>query len=203
MRLKRLLFLVPSALALAVPAALADGGEVAPFVGLRTGGELFNDATGRKVSVDGAPSFGVTVDLPLFKRGQLEILWSRQVAGVDTLDAADNPLSFDLVVDYIHVGSTHEWGPEDLRRFVFVTLGATYFDGRGAEFDSSLGFSGSLGGGAKFFVSDRVGIRLEARGYGTLTSGSAGAVCGPGCVVGFSGSGWWQLEINAGVIVRF
>ena len=51
---------------------------------------------------------------------------------------------------------------------------------------------------------DHLGIRLQARMYGTFVHGSTAAICGGGgCAFGFSGDGFWQLDASAGLIFAF
>jgi hypothetical protein len=60
-----------------------------------------------------------------------------------------------------------------------------------------------LGGGLLYHVSDRVGIRLEARGWYTFTESGAAVFCSGGCVVAFSGSGFGQVELTTGLQLSF
>jgi len=49
-----------------------------------------------------------------------------------------------------------------------------------------------------------VGFRFEARGYYTPVSISGAAICGGyGCVVGYTGTGTFQGDVTAGVIIGF
>ena len=61
----------------------------------------------------------------------------------------------------------------------------------------------SLGVGLLYHVSDRVGLRLEARGWFTFTESSGAVFCAGGCVVAFSGSGFGQGELTAGLRFAF
>ena len=69
--------------------------------------------------------------------------------------------------------------------FHFDGLGLTYFDPkeRGLSSDSRFSFSGAAG--VRFRFGDHVGIRLEARGFGTFVSSSGAIWCGGGS--GFRG----------------
>ena len=53
------------------------------------------------------------------------------------------------------------------------------------------------------FFAARLALRLEGRGYYTLTSGSTGVFCSGGCVFALSGTGLLQLEISAGLAIAF
>jgi hypothetical protein len=39
-------------------------------------------------------------------------------------------------------------------------------------------------------------------GYGTINDAALSVACGPGCVVQFSGGGWFQLAARAGLAIR-
>ena len=66
-----------------------------------------------------------------------------------------------------------------------------------------VGFSASAAVGLLYHASDRVGIRLEARGWFTITEAGGAVFCSGGCVVAFSGSGFGQGELTAGLQVSF
>jgi len=82
-------------------------------------------------------------------------------------------------------------------------FGATRFV-PGAGFDAATKFGAGAGLGVKTFFGKNVGLRLEARGYWTLVSGEGGVACVNGiCLFAFSGSGLWQGDVNAGLILAF
>ncbi len=54
-----------------------------------------------------------------------------------------------------------------------------------------------------YHVSNRVGIRLDARGWFTFTEGGAAVFCSGGCVIAFGGSGFGQIDVTAGLQLAF
>ena len=68
---------------------------------------------------------------------------------------------------------------------------------------SEILFSLSVSAGLLYNVSDRVGIRLEARGYYTLTEADAAIYCAGACVIAFSTGGFGQGELTAGLQLKF
>ncbi len=54
--------------------------EVAPFGGYRFGNDFFDLVTGQPVDLDGAPAFGLALNVPLPDGSQFEGLFSRQQA---------------------------------------------------------------------------------------------------------------------------
>lgn len=200
-------FLLLAAL-LAAPARGGEALEITPFVGYRFGGGL--DAyTGESYNLDSASSYGLGMDLPLGDgTSMLELFWSRQETEVRTGGIFEESDRFDLTLDSYQVGVVYELDEERVRPFLVASLGATRFEiDRGSVSDSTV-FALTVGGGAKLFLGDHVGIRLEGRVYAPFVGGSTGVACSGGggggsCFLSFSGNVLWQLELGAGVIVAF
>lgn len=60
-----------------------------------------------------------------------------------------------------------------------------------------------LGIGLLYHVSDRIGIRLEARGWYTFVETGGGVFCSGGCVIAFFGKRFGQGELTAGLHLSF
>ena len=185
-----------------------DKKEVTPFIGYRFGGNFENFTTGQNYDVDSSESYGLTFDFPVDDEVKLELLYSRQDTEIETsgyLGAERVPID----LEYYHVGAVYQPGLDDrLQPFVGGTLGATYMNPRGENLGSETRFSLSIGGGAKLFFSDHVGLRLEGRFYATFVNGGGSVFCsggsgGGGCSFGFSGNALWQAEGNLGLIIGF
>ena len=92
--------------------------------------------------------------------------------------------------------------------FLAATLGVSQVDITTPGYDSDSFFSFSLGLGFQVAPTNRLGLRLEARGYGTLLDSSSDLFCqfGPSnnvCVVRIDGTIMWQVEALAGIVFRF
>ena len=113
--------------------------------------------------------------------------------------------AFGLDVHYLHLSGMVPFHTSITKLDTLLTAGAgvTYMqpgiDGAGSE----VGFSVSFGGGLIYHLSDRVGIRLDARGWFTFTEGGAAVFCSGGCVVAFGGSGFGQVDVTAGLQLAF
>ena len=71
-------------------------------------------------------------------------------------------------------------------------------------FEGTITCESKVGGGAKFVLSPRIGLRLEGRGYLTFTNMTLSGICGGvGCSVSFSGGGILQFEMLSGVTFSF
>ena len=180
-----------------------DRVEVTAFGGYRFGGEFYEIVSGRPVDTDGAPSFGVVLNIPFTRETQIEALITHQqarftVPGAEGLEGA----RFRVTVDHYQLGGLTELAPGRARPFLTGSLGLTRYEASG---DHELRFSASAGGGVKLFPTPRLGVRLDGRVFATLVDADADVLaCSPGVCVG-SISAWlvWQAEFTSGVVVRF
>jgi hypothetical protein len=187
-----------------VPTALAAGEiELAPFAGLQFGGHLYNPSLGTSFSIDEDAVFGATLDVALDDNWRVELLFSRQDTELRSKDAGAP--RFPQVVERYMVGIQEEHGPHGPFRFFGVALlGATRLAPGLSGADSELRFAVGLSLGAKVPASSRVGFRFEARGFYTVVESGGAVYCTNGaCLFRFSGSGIWQGDVTAGVVLRF
>jgi hypothetical protein len=192
-------------LLLALPSfASAGGGELTASVGARFGGDVDPGSTGNS-TLDPALVYGLTYDIRLASEKWIALLWSRQKAEVDLPGFVPGNDSFDLTVDYLQVGGVYR--PERRRKsnpFVMFSLGVTRVDPDLAGFDSDIVPGGMIGGGTKITFGERLGLRLDARGYFTLIQAELDGICGGvGCKVRFSANGAFQFEGLVGVTYAF
>jgi hypothetical protein len=185
----------------AVPAR-AQGIEFTPMGGYRFGGDLFEDAAGRPLDIDGAPALGAVLDIPLWEGLQFEGLFSHQQADVlvpvGYLDALQR---WRLTVDHWQGGALQEFSDGEVRPFLTGTLGLTRY---AAEGDNEIRFTLGAGGGVKLFPVSRVGVRLDGRVFTTFVdAGGSGFACVYGtCFIALNVDIAWQAEFTAGLIVR-
>ena len=73
------------------------------------------------------------------------------------------------------------------------------------DLNSETFLSGNLGVGYMLPLGKPVGLRFEARGYGTLINNNSSMFCGSnaGCVVSIKGNAMYQGEALAGLSIRF
>lgn len=151
------------------------GLELTPSVGYRWGGEITAGQTDLfpfDVSIADGASFGLTFDVPLTRSLQLELLADHQSTNFednDDLFGSENNLG-DVDVNYYSAGLLFEFpASRDVRPFLALGLGIANIEPQIAGASAESRFSGNIGGGVKVFVTDNIGLRLEARGFWTDT----------------------------------
>jgi len=184
--------------------------ELTPFLGFRFGGSVDSVSTGESFSIDPSGSVGLIFDYPLSPETTFKFVWSLQDTEIDGSRAdGTGPSRFPLDIHYFHFGATYSPGPPRKRRgYVVITAGATHFDPDASGFGSDTRFSMAAGGGVKLKLSDRLGLRIEGRGYLTFVSSSSDVFCsgggaGASCAFSFTGDAFLQGEIDVGLSIAF
>lgn len=197
------LVLVGLVLLAASPCLWAQDLEVTAFGGYRIGGTLRADDG--DLIAEAAPSFGVTVGIPVRRDMQLEFFYSRQNADLTTEanENRDTPDIPKLGIEYWHIGGLYELRrPGGIRPYVTVRLGATRFDPIDIDADSIWRFSGGFGAGVRVFFTESVGVRVEAQLLSTAAR-SGQFFCAGGDCYAIESSGVHQGSISAGLTVAF
>jgi opacity protein-like surface antigen len=172
--MKRPILGIALILALAPLAAQAQGPlyrvELTPTASYRFGGTLQggdNALFNSDLKVEDSSAYGVTLDIPLSSRIQLELLANRQSSQLrfdQGLFGGTTGVA-DIDVSYYHVGMLWQWGDYRVSPFFTASLGVANLNPDVAGASSENRFSASLGGGVKVFFSDNVGLRFEGRGF--------------------------------------
>lgn len=183
--------------------------EVTPFAGYRFGGTFENEESTARYELEDSSSFGLLVNLPHKVNTQWEILYSQQgsAEAIYEGDAGPDPL-VDVDVHVLQMGGTYLFEGERAIPYLAATLGGTHIRTSSTESRDDTFFSGSIGIGMKFLPTSRVGIRVEARAYGTLVSSSSELFCSTGpdanvCAIRLDGKLLSQVETFAGITFRF
>ena len=195
---------MPTALAVALllgaAPARAQSVQITPFVGYAFGGSVRDTVLDESRSFDAALDYGGTLSFPISESWRFELLYSRQ----ETKLASGLGPPFDVTIERYLGGFQEEKGEGNVRWFGTVWFGATRFVPGLGGFDSETKFGAGVGLGVKTFPAKNVGLRLEARGFYTLVKGEGGAFCANGtCLFAFSGTGLWQGDVSAGLILAF
>jgi hypothetical protein len=190
--------------------AIAGDFEITPFAGYTWGGEFTDSVTSTTLKVNEASNYGIMVDINMEDvnqeaQSQVELYFSHQATQLKTDNGlfTGNPL-FDLDIDYYHLGGTYGMDLGKVKPFLVGTFGVTHMVPQGPGLDALTKFSLSLGGGVKLFATNRIGLRLEGRWFGTLFNGTGSAFCTTGtCAINVQGDLFSQFVANAGIIIAF
>jgi len=176
-------------LLLGLCSTFATAAEVTLLYGTQGGGSLEDDATGATLNLAEKPVRALIIGAPLNDDQELELFYSRQESRLRDSSAVASATLSSLDIHYLHVGGTvlsEKWA--DWQGFLSGGLGVT---------------SMSLGLGARWMPTERVGLRIETRLYGTLFNSNTSVFCSGGCVMSVSGDLLTQYAVFGGIVFRF
>ncbi len=182
--------------------------EITAFGAYRFGGTFEQEESEAKYELVDSPSFGLILNLRHQDPTQWEILYSQQQTDAEFIGATANDPEVDVDLHVLQLGGTYQFEGEVARPYLAFTLGGTHVRTSSTGSRSDTFFSGSIGVGMKFLPTSRVGIRVEARAYGTLVDNSTDLFCSTGpdtniCAIRIEGKMLSQVETFAGITVRF
>lgn len=182
--------------------------ELTPFAGYQFGGKLRMYEGDIKLQ-DGM-NYGLMLDIEVAKDTKLELFWSQMDSYAEFKPFYNyeylqvDPV--DMNIGYIQIGTVREINMDNIRPFGSFTLGTTYFKPQNqttTNYSDDWQFSVTLGGGAKIWLSDRIGIRLQGRLMLPMFWGGAGfsfGTGGSGFTVG-AGTSMVQGDFTGGLII--
>ncbi|MCB0806158.1 MAG: hypothetical protein KDC05_10200 [Bacteroidales bacterium] len=166
------------------PAGLLAQGriEITPYGGYMFGGK-FRFYEG-ELKINDNPDFGISLDYEIAPEMKITLAWSQMNTsarfkpyyGYDYLRI--DP--FDVNVGYIQVGTVREVDLDNVTPYGSLTVGAAYFTPQNVRYEQTWKFAATLGGGAKIWLSDRVGLRLQGRLMMPMFWGGVGFSVGSG-----------------------
>jgi hypothetical protein len=163
--------------------------------------------------VNGAPSYGLAVDIPVRPAAFAELLWVYSTTNAQfNSQSAGYPssLPFKLAMSYFQIGGTQGFPSGRFEPFIALTVGASVFlpgevtlqNGSSVPVHDTWELAFTAGGGLKVFLIPALAIRLQARVQapvyftgGALYAGSSGA----GLVVS-GGIPFVQGDFTAGLV---
>lgn len=157
--------------------------EIAPTVGYMFGGRV-NYYQG-ELKISDNVDYGVSLIIPDISWGtDLEINYTRMDSEARfraNLNYPDyNDANFNLSVNYIQIGALKTLGGDDkFKPFGSFSLGTTIFSPKN-DISDVWRFSITLGLGAKYWISDRVGIIARGRLMLPMVFGGVGGYVGIG-----------------------
>lgn len=176
--------------------------EVTPLIGWRTSSSLVEESTNESVDLEETRSFGVLLSMRRDPDSSYDFLFARQDTDIQSDSSTANNTSINF--DYYHIGGTVYYKQKGLYPFVSGGLGLTHISPANNIFSSETKFSLSIGGGIKFPLTENIGLRFEARGYGTAVDSSGSILCGGGgCLIRFKSDLFTQFEAMVGMSIAF
>ncbi|HEX4952620.1 MAG TPA: outer membrane beta-barrel protein [Thermoanaerobaculia bacterium] len=164
--------LLASLLLLLPTAALAQGGqfELTPTLIYRFQGDIDVDDRNfldESLDIEEGEAYGIRIDIPINDNFQIELLADRQETELSVSGGLfeDDTRFADLDLSYYHVGGLWQFGSGQVKPFLVASIGLARLEIDLPNTQTEDRLSGSLGGGAKIFFGDHVGLRLEGRGY--------------------------------------
>jgi opacity protein-like surface antigen len=188
--------------------------ELQPFVGLKTGGNFPVQCTNicpsglnfSKISLDGGLVYGATAGINLKDNFGIEFLWNRQpTVGLGRLSNGNTPQRIDVNLDQYQGNIVYTFFEKEtkFRPFILMGVGGTKLASGG---DSDWRVSYGVGGGAKYFFTPHMGVRVTARYAPTYLYGTQdGAWCNwwGVCYSTTNGHFLQQYDMTVGWILRF
>jgi len=192
--------------------------EITPYAAYRIGGELEPQAEPDGVNAGENQDFelregnanGLILDIGTGAGTQWEVLYAHQATARETHPSFVGEPTLDIDVTYLQFGGTYIFqdNEESIAPFIALTAGLTRFEPGLDDMDAENYFSWSLGGGVQLRADRRVGVRLEARVFGSLIDDDSALFCvssaeRSGCALFVEGESLYQLEARVGVVARF
>ncbi|MCW8918414.1 MAG: hypothetical protein OQL08_06325 [Gammaproteobacteria bacterium] len=178
--------------------------DITPFGGSQGGGALRHIASEAMLHFEESPTRGVIFGWGIDHERELELLYQWQ----ETTLRSDNSAipEADLLTLEMHTlqlgGTVLSEERHHLRAFLSGGLGLTHYAPAASAASSETRPSLSLGIGAKWMPTRTLGVRLEARGYGTLFNSNTTLFCSGGCTIAVSGDLLSHYALFAGVVIR-
>ena len=182
--------------------------EIIPLFGLRGGGEFIDVQTDKKRTLESSNVYGLILSFPYQRGKNFEIYYSHQSTQLNSLTltapAPASVVSIPITIDYLHFGGTTPISEDkNLQTFISGGLGFTYLSPDFADAQSDLRASLSIGLGLRWPVTERIALRLEARGLATLYNNNSAIFCNSGCTIKVNGNFFMQGEVFAGLGFTF
>lgn len=138
--------------------------EITPQYGYQVGAKYHFYAG--HVQLTDSDQFGITVSAEINRDIDVEFFWAQQNSSIRVKSYEFFPIEThltDIVVNHYQLGAIQKFSTNDLVPFAGASLGWTTFNPEDNFYDSNTKFTIGLTGGAKYYFSKRVGIRLQGQ----------------------------------------
>ena len=130
----------------------------------------------------------------------VEASWTQREGALTLATSSGTGELFEIDLRQLLGNIVYQWGEENakVRPFVLGGLGATFFGADDVPGETKLAWA--VGGGAKFSLHRKLGVKVQARYNPTLLNDESSDFCDP---FGFCASSVSSFELLSGVVFRF
>lgn len=162
------------------------------------------------LKVDDLGNYGARIGFEIDGMKSVEFEWNQTNTTVHYYNwDTDNSEKIDISMNYYMLGFVHNVSEEQLQPYGLFNLGMLNVSSNEPGVSSINFFTVGLGGGLKYYFSDHVGIRLQARFLVPMQFSGVGFGCGIG--TGGSGCGGsvntysniFQGDFTGGLVIKF
>lgn len=177
--------------------------EIMPYMSYQWGGKL-NFYEG-DIRIQSSENYGIALNYTIPRGTILQLEYFNQSTNIDVRlyeELGGNYQSYPVSMSWIQVGGLQGFDFYPLVPFAGMTLGAMNFNPRTNELQNSWKFAVTGQVGLKYYLSERIGIRLHARLLMPIQWAGFGVSIGTGGIgTGISaGSYIFQGDIGGGLI---
>ncbi|MEI6433250.1 MAG: hypothetical protein WCP32_00295 [Bacteroidota bacterium] len=184
---------------------IAQAVEVTPFGGYVFPGTM--NANGGEIRFNGNAQYGGMISIAVSRVMDVDLIYNRSDTKADVNSyniIGGNIWQVPLSINYMHVGFTKNFRINQMvSPFVGLNLGASLFYPK-ENYQEEWFFSMGLNGGAKFYLSKRVGFRLQAQAFMPIQGSGFSFFAGSGGSGGGVSvySSLFQFGFTGGLIFR-
>jgi len=157
---------------------------------------------GDSIELDGGGVGAIGIDFAIFDNPDQRVgLWGSRHTG--SFGATSALTQADMGITHLHFTGTSYYPQGNWEHFVLAGIGATQYSPDDATLEDDTRFSFQVGGGTQLKIGSRLLLRLEARWIPTLFDSSAAGICSGGCIIAVKSDTYSQVQLNAGLVLRF
>ncbi len=150
------------------------------------------------------PAYGIALDVEVRPGTQVELLYERQESEMEfipnTFGSPTQTLG-DVTTSYYHIGALQGFRRGKVMPYTGGTIGATSLDPSQAG-ETKWMFSFAFHAGAKVYLSERIGLRLNGRLFASFLDASGGLYFGSqGGGLAIGGTALWQWALGGGLFI--
>lgn len=158
---------------------------------------------GQAIGIDNDSSWAIAfnADYQGRENQKIGLFYSRHETAFDIAAGLADPA---LEISLLHFVGTNIYPQgERLSYFVLAGVGAAFYEPEDSTLKDVTRFSAQIGGGANIRLADNFFLQLEARWLPAFFNSETAVFCSGGCTVAVAANSYSQIQVNAGVMLRF